>query len=86
MSVYLVYIDLSLILLGIYAFVILKDGIMANVGSIAEDLKDIVKKKIAAFALPNQFLVIIITPHPPPLSRLPWQDLRIVQMYTFTCI
>ena len=85
MSVYLVYIDLSLILLGIYAFVILKDGIMANVGSIAEDLKDIVKKKIAAFALPNQFLVIIINPTP-PLSRLPWQDLRIVQMYTFTCI
>ena len=29
----------------------------ASVESIAEDLKTIVKKKIAAFALPNQFLV-----------------------------
>ena len=42
---------------GIYAFVILKDNVVATVESIAEDLKNVVKKKIAAFALPNEFLV-----------------------------
>ena len=36
---------------------ILKDGVVASVETIAEDLKALVKKKIAAFALPNQFLV-----------------------------
>lgn len=42
---------------GIYAFVILKDNVEASIESIAEDLKNVVKKKIAAFALPNEFLV-----------------------------
>ena len=42
---------------GIYAFVILKDNVVASVESIAEDLKTLVKKKIASFALPNEFLV-----------------------------
>ena len=36
---------------------ILKDGVVASVETIAEDLKTIVRKKIASFALPNQFLV-----------------------------
>ncbi|CAI8016115.1 Acetyl-coenzyme A synthetase [Geodia barretti] len=43
---------------GIYAFVILKDGVVASVETIAEDLKTIVRKKIASFALPNQFLIV----------------------------
>lgn len=46
---------------GIYAFVILKDDVVASVETIAEDLKALVKKKIAAFAMPNQFLVSIYT-------------------------
>ena len=32
----------------------------ASVESIADDLKTIVKKKIATFALPNQFLVNVL--------------------------
>jgi acetyl-CoA synthetase len=43
---------------GIYAFVILKDGVVASVETIAEDLKTIVRKKIASFALPNRFLIV----------------------------
>ena len=49
--------NILIFILGIYAFVILKDNVVASIKSIAEDLKAIVKKKIAAFALPNQFLV-----------------------------
>ena len=42
---------------GIYAFIILKDGVEWTAKSVAEDLTQLIKKKIAAFAVPNQFLV-----------------------------
>ena len=42
---------------GIYVFAILKDHNEISAESLAEDLKALVKKKIAAFAIPNQFLV-----------------------------
>ena len=46
------------ILTGVYAFVILKDGVENTVEeSVVKALKDLVKKKIAAFAIPNAFLV-----------------------------
>ena len=52
--VYTILCFVHLYLPGIYAFVILKD-VVATFESIAEDLKNVVRKKIAAVALPNSF-------------------------------
>ena len=44
--------------IGVYAFVILKDGLEDTAEeSIVKTLKELVKKKIATFAIPNAFLV-----------------------------
>ena len=40
---------------------ILKDKVEVSLESIADDLRTLVKKKIAAFAVPNQFLVSVYT-------------------------
>ena len=42
---------------GVYGFVILKNGVNESEGEVIEGLKELVKKKIAAFAVPNAFLV-----------------------------
>ena len=42
---------------GVFAFVILKNEIEADEKDIVQGLKDLVKKKIASFAVPNAFLV-----------------------------
>ena len=42
---------------GVYAFVILKDGAKGTDEEIVKALKEMVKKKIAAFAVPTAFLV-----------------------------
>ena len=44
-----------------YAFVILKDGVKDEEEEVVKGLKEIVKKKIAAFAVPNAFLVRLRT-------------------------
>lgn len=44
-----------------YAFVILKNGVNEKEEEVIEGLKELVKKKIAAFAVPNAFLVNLIS-------------------------
>ena len=46
---------------GVYAFVILKNGVNEKEEEVIEGLKELVKKKIAAFAVPNAFLVNLIS-------------------------
>jgi len=43
---------------GVYTFVILKNGVKVVEEEVITGLKELVKKKIAAFAVPNNFLVI----------------------------
>ena len=50
---------LPLMHLGIYAFVILKDGVTDKEENITTDLKQLVKKQIGSFAVPQEFLVSI---------------------------
>ena len=45
---------------GVYAFVILKNGVADKEEEVVEGLKDLVKRKIAAFAVPNAFLVNLL--------------------------
>lgn len=42
---------------GVIAFLILKDGVVAEDEEIIKSLKDLVRKKIAAFAIPTAFVV-----------------------------
>ena len=42
---------------GVIAFLILKDGVVAEDEEIVKSLKDLVRKKIAAFAVPTAFVV-----------------------------
>lgn len=44
--------------IGVYTFVILKNGVKVVEEEVITGLKELVKKKIAAFAVPNSFLVI----------------------------
>ena len=46
---------------GVMAFVILKAGVKVGDKVIIEALKELVKKKIAAFAVPTAFLVCLYT-------------------------
>lgn len=46
---------------GIYAYVILKDGVVADSKTDAE-LRAIVRQKIAAYALPDVIQVLLISP------------------------
>ena len=39
------------------AFLILKDGVVVEQEDIVQSLKDLVRKKIAAFAIPTAFVV-----------------------------
>lgn len=45
---------------GVMAFVILKAGVEIEDRDIIDTLKDLVKKKIAAFAVPTAFLVSLL--------------------------
>ena len=47
----------ALTCLGIYAFVIPKDGVSDSDEAVKEGLLELVKSKIAAFAVPNEILV-----------------------------
>ena len=49
--------DAMVILLGIYAYVILMDGVSDDEETIKEDLKKIVKEQIGSFAVPHEILV-----------------------------
>ena len=42
---------------GVIAFLILKNGVDAKQEEIVQSLKDLVRKKIAAFAIPTAFVV-----------------------------
>jgi acyl-coenzyme A synthetase/AMP-(fatty) acid ligase len=42
---------------GVIAFLILKDGVVVEQEEIVQSLKDLVRKKIAAFAIPTAFVV-----------------------------
>ena len=42
------------------AFVILKAGIEAEDKDVVDSLKELVRKKIAAFAIPTAFLVCVV--------------------------
>ena len=42
---------------GVFAFLILKNGVLDDEKIIFEDLEKLVRKMIAAFAVPNIFLV-----------------------------
>ena len=42
---------------GVIAFLILKDGVTVEQEEIVQSLKDLVRKKIAAFAIPTAFVV-----------------------------
>ena len=42
---------------GIYAYVILKDGVTDDEDSIKQDLKKLIKTQIGSFAVPNEILV-----------------------------
>lgn len=42
---------------GIYAFVVLKDGVTQTEDELVKDLRNNVKKRIASFAQPDFFLV-----------------------------
>ena len=44
-------------ILGVIAFIILRDGVEGKDKDVIASLKDIVRKKIAAFAIPTAFLV-----------------------------
>jgi len=48
---------LFIILAGVFAFLILKNGVTDDEKIIFEDLEKLVRKWIAAFAVPNVFLV-----------------------------
>lgn len=48
---------ISLVSTGVFAYVILKNGVSVTEKEIIEGLKELVKKKIAAFAVPTAFLV-----------------------------
>ena len=58
-SVYTTYMLLLVLHAGVYAFVILKSWVNDSHTEIVEGLKELVKKKIAAFAIPTAFLVRI---------------------------
>ena len=49
----------SLFPIGIYAYVILKDGVDDDEQVIEEDLKKLIKTQIGSFAVPQQILVSI---------------------------
>ena len=44
---------------GVIAFLILKDGVVVEDEEIVKSLKDLVRKKIAAFAVPTAFVVCL---------------------------
>lgn len=44
---------------GVYAFVVLKQGIDAQEGDVSQQLKDIVSKRIAKYASPDCIQVIL---------------------------
>ena len=46
-------------LVGVMAFLILRDGVEVEGEDIVKSLKELVRKKIAAFAIPTAFLVCI---------------------------
>ncbi len=45
---------------GIFAYVILKNGVAVSDKEVVDGLKELVKKKIAAFAVPTAFLVCVV--------------------------
>ena len=56
-SVYMLIISSAV---GVFAFVILKNGVTDNDKVIFEGLEKVVRKMIAAFAVPNAFLVSFV--------------------------
>ena len=44
---------------GVIAFLILKDGVVVEDEEIVKSLKELVRKKIAAFAVPTAFVVCL---------------------------
>ena len=51
---------MTIILLGIYAYVILMDGVSDDEETIKEDLRKLVKQQIGSFAVPHEILVSYI--------------------------
>lgn len=47
------------VVLGVYAFVVLKQGVDAQKGDVSQQLKDIVSKRIAKYASPDCIQVIL---------------------------
>ncbi len=45
---------------GIFAYVILKNGVAVSDKEVVDGLKELVKKRIAAFAVPTAFLVGVV--------------------------
>ena len=47
-------------LLGVIAFVIVKEGVELDEQRLCDSLKDLIKIKIGSFAIPNMFLVCCV--------------------------
>ena len=50
-----------LLFTGIYAFVILKDGVVDNEDDVIANLQQLIRKHIGGFAVPQHFLVSTCT-------------------------
>ena len=57
--VYNIIAPLLCLMIGVMAFVILKTGVQVDDKQMVDALKELVKKKIAAFAVPTAFLVCL---------------------------
>ena len=71
----------DLLFIGVIAFVMLKEGVAVEEEVIFSALKDLVKSKIAAFAIPNAFLVCSVARHGPLQVDLVFKNFSVGHKY-----